>query len=340
MRKINKPVLCVGEVITDVIIDTQKKLSIQQSTERLLTGDEFTDAKGGAAELSGGGTVGNVAIALSRLGEKPFFLGKTGNDSFGQFSKKNLEKEGIDTRWLVTDCNKNTLIVICYTDANGDRDGFIYPKTGSASASLTVDDIKPEIFLNIGMLFTTGISLVEEPICSTALELMRQCKNRKIPVAFDINLRTNVYGWNKKMKEIFLEAVDLSDIILGSEKDEFAVISEVGAASQIIDELVQKGKLVVAKAGPKGAAIYSKSGGYQMPAFPVNVIDTVGAGDIFNGGFLAAYVQGRHIDECLLWGSAAAAYSLQFAGAGNAPNSKQLEIFLSRNNISNYRHRE
>lgn len=331
MRKITKPVLCVGEVITDIIIDTRKKLSIQQSTERLLDGDEFTETQGSTAELSGGGTVGNVAISLSRLNEKPFFLGKIGNDSFGQFAKKNMENEGVDTRWLVTDNNKNTLIVICYTDENGDRDGFIYPQTGSASASLTFDDIAQDIFSSIGLLFTSGISMVEEPISSTVLELMRQCTRRKIPVVFDINLRTNVYGWNKKMKEIFLEAIELSDIILGSEKDEFAIISGTAAASQIIGELVQKGKLVVSKAGSEGAAIYSKTAQLKMPAFSVDVIDTVGAGDIFNGGFLAAYIQGKNIKECLLWGSASAAYSLQFAGAGNAPSEKQLLEFLNQN---------
>ncbi len=332
MRKINKPILCVGEVITDIIIDTRKKLSIQQSTERLLDEDEFTEAQGSAAELSGGGTVGNVAISLSRLGEKTLFMGKIGNDSFGQFAKKNLENEEVDTRWLVTDNNKNTLVVICYTDENGDRDGFIYPQTGSASASVTFDDITPDVFSNIGLIFTSGISLVEEPISSTVLKLMRECRKREIPVAFDINLRTNVYGWNKKMKEIFLEAIELSDIILGSEKDEFAIISETGLASQIIKELAGKGKIIVSKAGSEGAAIYSKTAEYNMPAFSVNVVDTVGAGDIFNGGFLAAYVQGKKIKECLLWGSAAAAYSLQFAGAGNAPNNKQLQEFLSQNN--------
>ena len=135
------------------------------------------------------------------------------------------------------------------------------------------------------------------------------------------------------MKKIFLQAIELSDIVFGSEKDELAVVDKMGSASNLIDKLISEGKLVISKAGDKGASVYSKTDGYQMQAYSVNVVDTVGAGDIFDSGFLAAYVQEKEIDECLLWGSAAAAYSLQFSGASNSPNKLQLGNFISNNKI-------
>lgn len=336
MTRINKPILCVGDLGADISIDTRKRYSIKKSTETILKGKPIELTAESQTQLTSGGAAGNTSIVLSRLGASPFFLGKIGNDIFGKFIEDTLSKEGVDTRWLITEKNKYTVIVITYTDANGDRDFYIYPQTGSAYISLEPNDIDEDIFSKIGLIFATGLSLVEEPICSSINKLVIKAKENNIPFALDVNLRPNIYGWDQNKRKVFMDVIDNCDIIFGSGQDELTVLTENPFAFDAAKILTKGEKIVVCKLGSDGAAVFTEKEAIKMPAFPVEVINTVGAGDIFNGGFLAAYVNGKRIDECLLWGNAAAAYTIQFKDKGNVPNEEQLTQFIKTFDMSKY----
>jgi fructokinase len=331
MRRIDKPILCAGDLGVDISIDTRRRYSLNQATEKILQGEQITVTSDNLTKLSHGGTVGNTSFALGRLGENPLVLGKVGNDIFGDFLIKSLMREGVDTRWIIRDDHKFTVIVIAYTEPDGGRDFYIYPQIGSAYASLEVGDFKPDLFTQFGLMFTTGLSLVEEPIAGTILSLATQCKQLKIPVAFDINLRTNIYGWDQDKLKTFQELIDRSDIVFGSGADELTVVTENSDVFQAARLLAKGGKLVVCKSGKDGAAVYTENEAFRLPAFPVDVKDTIGVGDVFNSGFLSAYARGKSIRDCLLWGNAAAAYSLQYKGKDNSPTEEKLKQFIDQN---------
>lgn len=331
MKRIEKPILCVGDLGADIYIDTRKRSTIKQSTQEILQGNQIEVTSDSYTKLTGGGTVGNTSIVLSRLGESPLFLGKVGNDIFGRFLKENLDKEGVDTCWVITDNDRYTVIVIVHTDLNEDRDFFIYPQTGSAYASLESKDIRDEIFSKVGLVFTTGLNLVEEPITTTIGELIAKSKASQIPVAFDINLRTNIYGWDQDKRKVFLDIIDNCDIVFGSGEDELAVVVEEPDVFNAAKKLVKGGRIVVCKMGRGGAAVFTEKEALKMPAFPIEVKSTLAAGDTFNGGFLAAYVGGKELRECLLWGSAAAAYTIRFEDKNKSPNEEQLLEFIKAN---------
>lgn len=328
MRRIEKPVLCFGDTHPDIVIDKRQRLTVEEATEKLLKGEQIDKTRNSEIKMVGGGTVGNVATTLGRLGEKTLFMGKVGNDCYGEFAKKNLEFEGVDTKWLLVKTGTFTEIVICLIDGEGDRDFFMYPDTGSAFMSMMPKEICDDIFSDFGMAYVSGTGLLEEPVSTTIRGFMKACRRKGIPVAFDLNLRTNIYGWDQSQKDKFTEAIEHSDIVFGSGKEELAILEGTQDVNIAVKMLVEKGKIVVSKAGAKGASVYTEKEAYQMPALPVHKVDTVGAGDTFNGGFLAAYARGESIRDCLLWGSAAAGYSLQLAGGGNGPNEQQLHEII------------
>ncbi len=323
--------MCIGDLGVDLFLDSQKRLSVEESTKEILNGEQVELTADTYTKLLFGGTVGNTSIVLSRLGTPTTFLGKIGDDIFGKFLLNKLNNEGVDTHWVLKDNDRFTFIVIVHIDENGKKDFFLYPQTGSAYASLESEDINTDIFSKSGLVFTTGINLVEEPISSTIRNLVKNCKTKDIPVAFDINLRTNIYGWDQKTREIFQDVIDNCSIIFGSGKDELAVITGEQDEFKAAQKLITDDRIVICKMGENGAAYFSKKEAYKIPAFPVDVESTLGAGDTFNGGFLSAYAQGKSIPECLLYGSAAAAYTIRFTDRSNCPNESQLSGFIREN---------
>jgi sugar/nucleoside kinase (ribokinase family) len=330
MKTIEKKVLCVGDRMTDMIIDTRKCLSTKQATDILLNDNGSSENMVNKVIISGGGTTANTAVSIARLGEKAIFLGKIGKDPYGALAKNSLIEEGVDARWLIEDEERFTNVVILYIDGNGDRDSFVYPTSGAASSSLTIEEIPERIFDNIELLFTTGINLNEEPMCGTIFELAKQCRKKNIPVAFDISLRTTIYGWNNCMRNRYLAFMDLCDIVLGSGIDELSVVTGIKDPRKAAQSLVTEKRIVVCKSGEQGASVYALKEAYQMSAYPIDIQDTIGAGDTFNSGFLVAFCRGRNLQECLLWGCASAGYSIQFEGAGHGPTEKELTDFIAK----------
>lgn len=323
--------MCIGDLGVDIFLDSQKRLSVEESTKEILKGEQVELTADTYTKLLFGGTVGNTSIVLSRLGTPTTFLGKIGDDIFGKFLLNKLVSEGVDTQWVLKDRDRYTFIVIVHIDGNGNKDFFLYPQTGSAYASLEAEDVNADIFLKSGLVFTTGINLVEEPISNTIRELVKKCRVKNIPVAFDINLRTNIYGWDQKTRDIFQDVIDNCSMIFGSGKDELMVITGEQDEFKAAQKLVTDDRVVVCKMGENGAAYFSAKEAYKIPTFPVNVESTLGAGDTFNGGFLSAYAQGKSIPDCLLYGSAAAAYTIRFTDRSNCPNDSQLSEFIKEN---------
>lgn len=333
MKRIEKPIMCIGDLGVDIFLDSQKRLSVEESTKVILKGEQVKLTDGTYTTLLFGGTVGNTSIVLSRLGTPTAFLGKIGDDVFGKFLLNKLKSEGVDTQWVLKDKDRFTFIVIVHIDGDGNKDFFLYPQTGSAYASLESVDISADIFSKSGLVFTTGINLVEEPISTTIIDLVKKCKTKNIPVAFDLNLRTNIYGWDQNIREIFQEVIHNCNIIFGSGKDELAVITGEHDEFKAAQKLITDNRIVICKMGEDGAVYFSKKEAYKIPAFPVDVESTLGAGDTFNGGFLSAYAQGKSIPECLLYGSAAAAYTIRFTDRSNCPNENQLSGFIKENEM-------
>ncbi len=322
-------IVCVGEGTADLVIDTRNRYSTMQATEAILGEEaENTDVQN-PIDISVGGTVVNVAVAAATLGEETKFFGKFGRDPYGRFTVNGMKEAGVDTSWCLEANEKFSNTVIFYVYEDGGRDGFIFPPEGSACADVHIDEIPDDLFENAGILFTTGINLNEQPMCDTIFEVAKRCRECDTKLAFDISLRTTIYGWTEEVRKRYLDFMEYCDIILGSGEDEICVITKIKDPEEAARSLAKDDKIIVCKSGSKGAALYSSKGSYKMPAYPVKVKDTIGAGDTFNGGFIVALNRKYDLQSSLKWGSAAAAYSIQFEGACSTPDEKTLKDFMA-----------
>ena len=119
-------------------------------------------------------------------------------------------------------------------------------------------------------------------------------------------------------------------VLLGSITDEIPLLS--GGTDDIsIQKLTHGGKIIAAHAGKAGAFVYTETGVDYHAAFPVNVVDTIGAGDAYNAGFLYGMLNHLSIHESNRLANAAAAYSIQRSGGRSGPDLSNLHHFLNAN---------
>jgi len=232
-----------------------------------------------------GGSPLNVAVGLSRLGVDSSFLGKLSWDQFGELLKSHLTENRVDLTFLVRGREPTAL---SFVDLTGGREPtFSFYGEGTADAKLTLDDIPAELPDDVIAIHLGSLAMVREP-CSTAFAKLMRREHRRRLISFDPNIRPGqmlepteyrrrFMGWLPLIGVLKLSRADLSYISPGSSERE-----------AVRDWLLRGPKLIVVTSGRSGARAYTASVEVVVKAPPVEVVDTVGAGDAFTAGLLAA----------------------------------------------------
>jgi sugar/nucleoside kinase (ribokinase family) len=322
--KTEKPILCIGDACPDIILpysETGQFLSTVASGEAV-------NAEQKSAVVMAGGSVGNTAHGIAALGGKVWFAGKVGNDYYGRFLHQTFEDAGVDSHLLRMDPGIPTSMVIVVVDAARGRIPFVVPRTHASQHQLEKEDLPSGLLDQIGWLHTSGILMRENPAAETILELMEECIHRGIPVSLDLNLRIEAIGDPECLRRTH-RAMDCCNLLFGSGKDELIPVSGQTSPEAAARALVTPDRVVVCRAGAQGADVYSVEGGVQhCDAFKVPLVDTLGAGDAYNAGFITAAAEGLSLAEANLRANAVAGYKVMYFGARNFPERNALEKFM------------
>jgi len=307
--------LVLGDLNVDLVIPLRAGDQVRSQTEGL--------------QLHGGGTGGNTAAALARLGVPVGFIGTVGDDGYGRWSANDLQKEGVDIRFLQVAEQGFTTIVMAVIRLDGERDLFVWPDIGGAHTRLSAESITPEIFQTADWLHTTGLCLREEPVRNAQLKAMQLARDAGLTISLDLNLRLESWGMDEALREVFEKAISLADVVLGSGPDEIKPYTDSNAILEGAEIISAGVRTVIARLGPEGALAVAPGQKISSPAIAVEVVDTLGAGDAFNGGFICAQLQGLDLQESLRWGNGAAAYKIGREGARGLPSFKNLTELLT-----------
>ena len=226
-----------------------------------------------------GGAVMNTAIALGRLGVASSFLTGLSSDLMGDVLRQTLQASQVNLDYAVVSDRPTTLAFVKLT--NGSASYFFYDEN-TAGRMMTLADM-PALPDTIGAFFTGGIWLAVEP-CGTALEalLLREAGQRVAMI--DPNVRPTFVRDRAAYTARIDRMISASDIVKLSDDD-------AGWLYGIFDPqaILAKGpKVVLMTEGSKGATAFTARGKVSVTAPQIVVADTVGAGDTFNAGFLAA----------------------------------------------------
>jgi len=288
----------------------------------------------GAGELAfapfAGGAVFNTAIALGRLGRPVGFFSGLSDDLFGALLVDSLAASGVDARPAHRSSRPTTLAFVKFVDGHAT---YAFYDENTAGRMLSAEDL-PTLH-DENALFFGGISLVVEP-CGTAYETLarREAPNRVIMI--DPNIRPSFITEQAPYRARIARMMAMAGIVKLSD-DDLHWLEGGGDLASLAHGLLAKGpSLVCITEGAKGATGYTAQGAFHVPSERVTVVDTVGAGDTFNAGVLAALDEAGALNKAavrampedlvraaLTLGVRAAAITVSRAGA-NPPRRDEL----------------
>ena len=310
-----KRILCVGDACADIVIPY----------------GEATRGAGAEPRFFPGGTVANTASGLGRLGANCAFLGKAGSDYFGKQMRASLADDGVDVSRFLLDDTLSSVLVLVVIDEKNDRFPFLMPRVKPSHLELFPRDLPDALLDSFDLVHTSGLMLFENPAAESVCGFLERCRARGVEVSLDVNLRIETAGQDFARLQ---RAVDCANYLLGSGPDELAPLAGLDDPDAAARSLVRASRAVVCRMGAAGSRVYTADGVASCSAFPVEIADTLGAGDCFNSGFLFALASGANLAAANVCGCGAAALNLTKSGARNGPTRAELLDFLAQNGVT------
>jgi sugar/nucleoside kinase (ribokinase family) len=309
-------VVVLGDACVDMVIRLPDRTS------------DTSDLTNSVPQLHGGGSAANVAVALARLGVAVAMVGAVGDDGYDRWVRDDLEREGVNLQGVCSVYDAFTPMVMALIEPNGERLVVVWPPEGGAYLQLQADAINPTLMVSASWLHTTGICLRESPARDAVLYAMELAHEADLTVSLDLNLRLELWGLDDATRRTFERATGLSDVVFGNAEEEIMPIASEDSVEAGAQYLCGDRRIVVARRGNKGALVTTPKETFHVPAFQTHVVDTLGAGDAFNGGFIAACLAKASVREAASWGNAVAALKIGRAGARGLPSLEDLKQMI------------
>jgi len=276
----------------------------------------------GRLKHSGGGSAANVAVNSQRLGLKTGIIGKVGFDEYGWFVVQNFRNHGVNTDHILVDFKNATGVSLIIVNKHGIPE-FI--QMIGASEPILPEEIRAEYIQNARHLHMSGINL------EASLHASKIAKDLGLTVSFDSGRKKSELGL-KKLKPI-LKNVDTLIInrhevkaLLGIEDN-----TKILDVAKLLRKKVGEDKKYLIKGGKENVIALSTNGDFLVSSFKVAVKDTIGAGDAFDAGFLAAILRGKTLENAVVYGAACGSLKCTQEGAQSAPDKPALDAFLKEN---------
>ncbi|MEM9104792.1 MAG: carbohydrate kinase, partial [Pseudomonadota bacterium] len=238
----------------------------------------------------------NTAIALGRLGHATGFFSGLSTDMFGRQLDAALTEAGVDTHLCVRTDRPTTL---AFVELNDGQAKYTFYDENTAGRMLTTEML-PDLDDQVQALHFGAISLIPEP-CGGAYEALLAREADRRVISLDPNIRANFIADEEAHRQRMRRIIARSDIIKVSDED--LEWLEPGRASQdVVREWISQGAAIVIETrGAEGATATMASGStVEVAANAVDVVDTVGAGDSFDAGFLAGLQEAGCLDKIAL----------------------------------------
>lgn len=306
-------VYCVGNAVADVLARPVDDLAPSGTSQPIED-----------VALSAGGNCVNTAIALARLGVPVRIAAAIGDDNFGLLMRNRIKAEGIDDAGLFTMGGAKTSTSIVLIESTGER-RFLHLR--GVNAFFSVEHVDWELAEGARFFhYASAFALPAFDLDHLAPALRR---------AHDLGCKTSInicWDTHGRWLNLLRPALEHTDFIFPN-CDEGRQLTGESEPARIAARLRAMGvKTVIVKLGAQGCYIDSPQGAFTSPGFPVQPLDTTGAGDCFAAGFLAALAMGKTLADAARYANAAGALAtLGMGGADAAPTLAQLEDFLRLN---------
>lgn len=293
-----------------------------------------------------GGCPANVAIGAARLGLKSAWLGRVGDEPFGRFIKEQMAREGASIEGIVTDPERLTALAILAVE---DERHFplIFYREDCADMALTEGDVSEDFIARAKAVLVTGTHFSRPHTAAAQKIAMQFARRHGGKVIFDIDYRPNLWGLaghgagderyvrsgvvSSRMRDVLPHC----DLIVGTEEEILIGSGETDLDAALRTIRTLSSAVIVLKRGPMGCVVFdgdipeSVEDGIVGQGFPIEVYNTLGAGDAFLSGFLRGWLKGEPLDVCATWANACGAFAVsRLLCSPEIPSFEELQYFL------------
>jgi 5-dehydro-2-deoxygluconokinase len=312
----------------------------------LERGSRLEDAQHFAKYL--GGSSGNVAVGLSRLGHRVAMLTRVGDEHMGRFVRESLAAEGVDVSAVRTDPRRLTGLVLLGIES-AESFPHIFYRENCADMGIEPGDVDAAPFAAARALAVTGTHLSSDAVRAASRRAVALAKQHGLKVVLDVDYRPVLWGLAghgrgsdreqgsaavTRELQAFLPDCDL---VVGTEEEIGVAGGGAGTLEALRGIRARSPATIVMKRGVAGCVVFegpipaSVEEGLVVAGFPVEVLNVLGAGDAFLSGYLSGWIEGLPPAHCGRRGNAAGAIVVTRHGCTPAmPTRAELEEFLGR----------
>lgn len=289
-------VLGMGNALVDVlaIIDNDETLdclNLPKGSMQLIDEERFHSLSKEINKLEtsivSGGSAANTIVGLACLGVNTGFIGRVGNDSFGDLYRKDLIQYGVTPK--LSTVEETSGVATTFISKDGERTFGTYL---GAAALLAPEDLNIDMFVGYDYFYIEGYLVQNYDLIRRAMKL---AKEAGLKVILDFASYNVVEGSRDFLLEIIPELVD---IIFANEEEAKAIYSSEITPEEAVSKLAAITEIAIVKAGCNGSWVQKGNTKILVPANPIKRIDSTGAGDLYAAGFIYGLTRNMPLDEC------------------------------------------
>ncbi|TBR39831.1 MULTISPECIES: carbohydrate kinase family protein [Dyella] len=292
MTSAGKRVLVVGEINVDLVL---RGLHAAPVPGQEVLADDFLMTPGSSSMI--------CAMGLARLGTPVSFHGKLGADAWGQYCVDAMREAGIDVTSLEPDPSLRTGVTVSLSTPS-DRALVTY---AGAIATLTADDVGSDLLRHANHLHVSSYYL-QKALRAGCRELFARARIAGLTTSLDPG-----FDPDRRWSRDLIDALWHVDVFLPNEEELKSITGRKDLRDALLS-LENGHTTTIVKRGREGCATLKDGQLLEMPAYVVDAVDSTGAGDSFDAGFLHAWLQKQHLRECMRWGSACGSLSTRGMG--------------------------
>ena len=296
-------------------------------------GTPFNDIKGFDAFV--GGSPLNIAVACARLGVNASLLTAVGDDKVGEFILDFLQRENVNTQCVPVKRGTRSSAVVLGIEPP-DKFPLVYYRDNAADSQIDIDDVQNANIPDYRILLINGTALNVEPSRSATFYATEIADKNDVDVVLDLDFRADQWHDYRAFGLTVRAILPRVKIAIGTEEEILAATLDNASQVVIKDQQISapeiKGDIdvsinklllsgietLIVKRGEDGASIYGTDGRRtDVPGFPVEVLNVLGAGDAFAGGFLYGILQGWDLYKACRMGNASGAQVVTKNGCAN-----------------------
>lgn len=315
-------ITCVGEALVD-FVSTKNGVTLSNAPG-------FVKCAGGASA--------NVAVGLAKLGVRSAYVGRVGNDSFGNFLRDELARKGVDISGVKLDRERKTRLAFVSLTTSGDRD-FEFHEQHPAGERLIRSDIDLAKLKASRVVHIGSFLLLNEPARSTAFALAKEIRRHGSMISFDPNLRLSLWRSRHEARSINVQMIKHTSILRLNQEEAYFLTGKRNIRSAVKHLRALGPSVVVVTLDKEGCYACTEQGSVFVKGFRVRAIDTTGCGDGFLAGLLAGLVKSSRTLEgismeslylsCRYANAVGALTAKKRGGISAMPGSAEVKQFLS-----------